>query len=128
MRIISFTCWSEATNFGHSSFASFGTREATSKLCTGETVTVDGRAGKSELLQSLVASLAVSNRPDGMTFVLVTHDQDEALAMASRIGVMRDGVLEQIAVLEALGRQLAAVPYLESAVLAAGVLAKFGSA
>ena len=38
------------------------------------------------------------------------------------------GVLEQIAVLEALGRQLAAVPYLESAVLAAGVLAKFGSA
>ena len=38
------------------------------------------------------------------------------------------GVLEQVAVLEALGRQLAAVPYLESAVLAAGALAKFGSA
>lgn len=38
------------------------------------------------------------------------------------------GVLEQAAVLEALGRQLAAVPYLESAVLAAGALAKFGSA
>ncbi len=37
------------------------------------------------------------------------------------------GVLEQTAVLEALGRQLAAVPYLESAVLAAGALAKFGS-
>ncbi|MGN7782077.1 acyl-CoA dehydrogenase family protein [Mycolicibacterium sp. 22603] len=37
------------------------------------------------------------------------------------------GVLEQSAVLTALGRQLAAVPYLESAVLAAGALAKFGS-
>ena len=37
------------------------------------------------------------------------------------------GVLEQTAVLTALGRQLAAVPYLESAVLAAGALAEFGS-
>ncbi|MGX9788298.1 acyl-CoA dehydrogenase family protein [Mycobacterium sp. MMS18-G62] len=37
------------------------------------------------------------------------------------------GVLEQVAVLVALGRQLAAVPYLESVVLGAGVLAKFGS-
>lgn len=38
------------------------------------------------------------------------------------------GVHEQVAVLEALGRQLAAVPYLESVVLAAGALARFGSA
>lgn len=37
------------------------------------------------------------------------------------------GVLEQVAVLVALGRQMAAVPYLESAVLAAGALAEFGS-
>jgi 3-oxocholest-4-en-26-oyl-CoA dehydrogenase beta subunit len=37
------------------------------------------------------------------------------------------GALEEVAVLVALGRQLAAVPYLESAVLAAGALAKFGS-
>ena len=37
------------------------------------------------------------------------------------------GVLEQIAVLVALGRQLSAVPYLESVVLGAGALAKFGS-
>ena len=37
------------------------------------------------------------------------------------------GVLEQVAVLVALGRQMAAVPYLESAVLAVGALAKFGS-
>jgi 3-oxocholest-4-en-26-oyl-CoA dehydrogenase beta subunit len=38
------------------------------------------------------------------------------------------GVLEQTAVLVALGRQLAAVPYLDSVVLAAGALARFGSA
>jgi alkylation response protein AidB-like acyl-CoA dehydrogenase len=37
------------------------------------------------------------------------------------------GVLEETAVLVALGRQIAAVPYLESVVLAAGALAKFGS-
>lgn len=37
------------------------------------------------------------------------------------------GVLEQTAVLVALGRGLAAVPYLESVVLAAGALARFGS-
>ena len=37
------------------------------------------------------------------------------------------GVLEQVAVLVALGRALAAVPYLESVVLGAGALAKFGS-
>lgn len=37
------------------------------------------------------------------------------------------GVLEQVAVLTALGRQLAAVPYLESVVLAAATLARFGS-
>jgi alkylation response protein AidB-like acyl-CoA dehydrogenase len=38
------------------------------------------------------------------------------------------GVLEQVAVLVALGRQLAAVPYLESVVLGAGALAMFGRA
>ncbi|BBZ30475.1 acyl-CoA dehydrogenase [Mycolicibacterium madagascariense] len=37
------------------------------------------------------------------------------------------GVLEETAVLVALGRQIAAVPYLESVVLAAGALATFGS-
>ena len=37
------------------------------------------------------------------------------------------GVLEQTAILTALGRQIAAVPYLESVVLAGGALAHFGS-
>jgi alkylation response protein AidB-like acyl-CoA dehydrogenase len=38
------------------------------------------------------------------------------------------GVLEQAAILTALGRQIAAVPYLESVVLAAGALTLFGPA
>ncbi len=37
------------------------------------------------------------------------------------------GVLEEVAVLVALGRQLSAVPYLDSVVLGAGALARFGS-
>lgn len=37
------------------------------------------------------------------------------------------GVLEQTAILTGLGRQLAAVPYLESVVLAAGALSRFGT-
>ncbi|MBN8897303.1 MAG: ABC transporter ATP-binding protein, partial [Rhodospirillales bacterium] len=32
----------------------------------------------------------------GTSFILVTHDQDEALGMADRIGVMRDGRLAQV--------------------------------
>ncbi|HUL28761.1 MAG TPA: ABC transporter ATP-binding protein [Streptosporangiaceae bacterium] len=33
----------------------------------------------------------------GITTVFVTHDQEEALSMADRVGVMKDGSLEQIA-------------------------------
>jgi putrescine transport system ATP-binding protein len=33
----------------------------------------------------------------GMTFIVVTHDQEEAMTMASRIGVMDAGRLEQVA-------------------------------
>jgi putative spermidine/putrescine transport system ATP-binding protein len=33
----------------------------------------------------------------GITTVFVTHDQEEALSMADRVGVMKDGMLEQIA-------------------------------
>jgi len=33
----------------------------------------------------------------GITTLFVTHDQEEALSMADRVGVMREGTLEQIA-------------------------------
>jgi spermidine/putrescine ABC transporter ATP-binding subunit len=42
------------------------------------------------------AELLSLQRALGLTFLLVTHDQEEAISMASRIGVMRDGRLEQV--------------------------------
>ncbi|MBX9640441.1 MAG: acyl-CoA/acyl-ACP dehydrogenase [Mycobacteriaceae bacterium] len=48
-------------------------------------------------------------------------------AAATQVGGDGFGVLEQVAILVALGHQLAAVPYLESIVLGAGALARFGS-
>jgi spermidine/putrescine ABC transporter ATP-binding subunit len=38
----------------------------------------------------------------GITFVFVTHDQEEAMAMADRIAVMNDGQVEQLAIPGAL--------------------------
>jgi spermidine/putrescine ABC transporter ATP-binding subunit len=38
----------------------------------------------------------------GLTFVIVTHDQDEALSMADRIAVMRAGRIEQVDIPEGL--------------------------
>lgn len=48
-------------------------------------------------------------------------------AAPTQLGGDGFGVLEQVAVLVALGHQLAAVPYLDSIVLAAGALARFGT-
>ena len=48
-------------------------------------------------------------------------------ASASALGGDGFGALEQVAILVALGRQLAAVPYLESVMLGSGALARFGS-
>ena len=35
-------------------------------------------------------------REVGITFVYVTHDQNEALTMSDRIAVMNDGLVEQL--------------------------------
>src|SRR4029079_12328479 len=35
-------------------------------------------------------------REVGITFIYVTHDQEEALAMSDRIAVMHDGVVQQL--------------------------------
>ncbi|WP_428535651.1 ABC transporter ATP-binding protein [Rhodopila sp.] len=42
------------------------------------------------------AELVRLRRSLGISFVLVTHDQDEALGVADRIGVMRDGHMAQV--------------------------------
>jgi ABC-type Fe3+/spermidine/putrescine transport system ATPase subunit len=42
------------------------------------------------------AELVRLRRDLGISFVLVTHDQDEALEMADRLGVMQDGRMVQV--------------------------------
>lgn len=50
-----------------------------------------------KLRESTQLELLELQRRLGMTFIIVTHDQDEAMTMASRIGVMANGRLEQVA-------------------------------
>jgi putrescine transport system ATP-binding protein len=50
-----------------------------------------------KLRESTQAELMELQRRLGMTFIIVTHDQEEAMTMASRIGVMDAGRLNQVA-------------------------------
>jgi spermidine/putrescine transport system ATP-binding protein len=49
-----------------------------------------------KLRQGMQLELKQLQREVGITFVFVTHDQEEALSMADRIGVMGDGRLLQV--------------------------------
>ena len=50
-----------------------------------------------KLRESTQAELMELQRRLGMTFIIDTHDQEEAMTMASRIGVMKAGKLAQVA-------------------------------
>jgi putrescine transport system ATP-binding protein len=50
-----------------------------------------------KLRESTQAELLALQRRLGMTFIIVTHDQEEAMTVADRIGVMNQGRLEQVA-------------------------------
>jgi spermidine/putrescine transport system ATP-binding protein len=49
-----------------------------------------------KLRKQMQVELKRIQREVGITFVYVTHDQEEALAMSDRIAVMDDGVVEQL--------------------------------
>jgi putrescine transport system ATP-binding protein len=51
-----------------------------------------------KLRESTQLELMALQRRLGMTFIIVTHDQEEAMTVADRIGVMDAGRLEQVAV------------------------------
>jgi putrescine transport system ATP-binding protein len=51
-----------------------------------------------KLRESTQLELMELQRRLGMTFIVVTHDQEEAMTMANRIGVMNAGRLEQVAI------------------------------
>ena len=48
-----------------------------------------------KLREVMRAELVNLQKSVGITFVIVTHDQDEALSMAERIAVMQDGAIRQ---------------------------------
>ncbi|MCS7012309.1 MAG: ABC transporter ATP-binding protein [Chloroherpetonaceae bacterium] len=50
-----------------------------------------------KLRKQMQIELKQLHRELGMTFVFVTHDQEEALTMSDRIAVMNKGVIEQLA-------------------------------
>ena len=50
-----------------------------------------------KLREAMQLELVRLQKTVGITFVVVTHDQSEALSMANRIAVMNDGVVKQIA-------------------------------
>ncbi|VDC23424.1 ABC transporter ATP-binding protein [Pseudogemmobacter humi] len=50
-----------------------------------------------KLRQHMRAELRALQKRTGVTFVYITHDQSEALAMSDRVAVMEAGVLQQIA-------------------------------
>jgi len=50
-----------------------------------------------KLRESTQFELMELQRRLGLTFIIVTHDQDEAMTVAGRIGVMQAGRLEQVA-------------------------------
>lgn len=55
-----------------------------------------------QLREHLQAELRSLQKKLGITFIFVTHDQEEALLMSDRIGVMNHGHLEQVSTPEAL--------------------------
>jgi len=58
-----------------------------------------------KLRQEMQGELKSLQRELGITFVFVTHDQEEALTMSDRIAVMKDGLLLQIGDPEAMYEQ-----------------------
>jgi ABC-type Fe3+/spermidine/putrescine transport system ATPase subunit len=49
------------------------------------------------LRRQMQVELKALQREVGITFIFVTHDQDEAMAMSDRIALLRSGELEQVA-------------------------------
>jgi alkylation response protein AidB-like acyl-CoA dehydrogenase len=70
---------------------------------------------------------SLDQRFDETLWEKLIHADILSTAAPENVGGGGFGVLEQTAILAGLGRQLAAVPYLESVVLGAGALSRFGS-
>jgi 3-oxocholest-4-en-26-oyl-CoA dehydrogenase beta subunit len=99
--------------------------------------TTEASADLGDLARTITASVCtpehqreldkVDERFDSTLWAKLIEADVVSTAAPESLGGGGFGVLEQVAVLTALGRQMSAVPYLESVVLGAGALAKFGS-
>jgi putative spermidine/putrescine transport system ATP-binding protein len=58
-----------------------------------------------KLRRQLQGELKRLQRRTGTTFVFVTHDQEEAMAMSDRVAVFRDGLIEQVGTPEEIYRR-----------------------
>ncbi|MBX3606862.1 MAG: ABC transporter ATP-binding protein [Piscinibacter sp.] len=58
-----------------------------------------------QLREHMQLELKALHRQLGVTFVYVTHDQDEALTMSDRVAVFNDGAIQQIEVVDRLYEQ-----------------------
>ena len=99
--------------------------------------TTEAATDLGDLAQSIIDSVCTSDHQRELDQLTERFDRDlwsklvdaDILSTAApeSLGGGGFGALEEVAVLVALGRQIAAVPYLESVVVAAGGLAAFGS-
>ena len=55
-----------------------------------------------KLRQHMRAELRALQKQTGVTFIYITHDQSEALAMSDRVAVMKEGLVEQVGTPRAL--------------------------
>jgi ABC-type Fe3+/spermidine/putrescine transport system ATPase subunit len=62
-----------------------------------------------KLRKRLQTELALIQRQVGTTFVFVTHDQEEAMALADRIAILNEGRIEQIGTPEQIYRHPASL-------------------
>ena len=49
-----------------------------------------------KLRQNMQYELKEMQRALGITFIFVTHDQEEAMTMSDRVVVMQDGIIQQL--------------------------------
>jgi putative spermidine/putrescine transport system ATP-binding protein len=78
-----------------------------------------------KLRQEMQTELKAIQRRIGITFLYVTHDQEEAMAMSDRIAIMNKGVIEQVGAPKEI-YELPASPFVASFIGTSNVIVRDG--
>ncbi len=78
-----------------------------------------------KLRQEMQTELKAIQRRIGITFLYVTHDQEEAMAMSDRIAIMNQGVIEQVGTPKAI-YELPASPFVARFIGTSNVIVRDG--